>query len=181
MFYSASGENYLFYPSRIGPTKRQTLALHALAKTRSDVRIVFAGAPDSLADGVVFDQTIRNLGIEDRVTSLGWVTEEVKADLYARCLAVIFTPMDEDYGYVTLEAMQSSKAVLTCSDSGGPLEFVLDGLTGHIVDASADNLAAAMDQLWSERHNAARLGAAGREHLETFGLSWHKVVERLLR
>ena len=44
----------------------------------------------------------------------------------AHCLGVVYPPVDEDYGYVTLEAMLSSKPVLTCADSGGPLEFVLE-------------------------------------------------------
>ena len=39
-------------------------------------------------------------------------------------LGVIFPPLDEDYGYVTLEAMLAAKPVITCTDSGGPLEFV---------------------------------------------------------
>jgi glycosyltransferase involved in cell wall biosynthesis len=181
LFYSSSDEGYLFYPSRIGPSKRQNLVLHALAKTRSDVKIVFAGSPETAADGVVFEQTLRSLGLEHRVTSLGWVSEQAKADLYARCLGVVFAPLDEDYGYITLEAMQSSKPVLTCSDSGGPLEFVIDGLTGRIVDASADALAEAMDQAWSDRPQMARWGTAGRERLDSFGLSWATVVERLLR
>ena len=43
-------------------------------------------------------------------------------------------PWDEDYGYVSLEAMLSSKAVVTCSDSGGPLEFVEDRLNGLVCE-----------------------------------------------
>ena len=43
------------------------------------------------------------------------------------CLAVLYPPVDEDYGYVTLEGMLSSKPVVTCTDSGGPLEFIADG------------------------------------------------------
>ena len=49
------------------------------------------------------------------------------ANCYAHSLGVIFPAVDEDYGYVTLEAMLSSKPVITCADSGGPLEFVVDG------------------------------------------------------
>ena len=40
-----------------------------------------------------------------------------------RALAVAYAPLDEDYGYVSLEAMLSSKAVVTCADSGGPRDF----------------------------------------------------------
>src|SRR5690242_21322023 len=47
---------------------------------------------------------------------------------------------------ISLEAMLSSKALITCSDSGGPLEFVRDGVTGYVADPTAQAMAAAMDR-----------------------------------
>jgi hypothetical protein len=70
--------------------------------------------------------------------------------------------MGEDYGYITLEAMLSSKAVITCADPGGPLEFIRHGETGLIAEPSPEHLAAAMDQLWQDRESARRMGQAGR-------------------
>ena len=64
------------------------------------------------------------LGVSKKVKWLGFITEQEKIDLYAKARAVVYPPADEDYGYVTLEAMLSSKPVITCSDSGGTLEFV---------------------------------------------------------
>ena len=40
--------------------------------------------------------------------------------------AVVFPPLDEDYGYVTLEAFLSHKPVVTTDDAGGPNEFVTE-------------------------------------------------------
>ncbi len=53
---------------------------------------------------------------------------------YAHALGVIYPPTDEDYGYVTLEAMLAAKPVITCTDSGGPLEFVTNDETGLIAE-----------------------------------------------
>jgi glycosyltransferase involved in cell wall biosynthesis len=63
------------------------------------------------------------LDIEPRVEWLGQ-SQRKKRALYAHTLGVIFPPVDEDYGYVTLEAMLASKPLITCTDSGAPLEFV---------------------------------------------------------
>jgi glycosyltransferase involved in cell wall biosynthesis len=111
---------------------------------------------------------------------LGQVSEEEKRALYAHALGVVFPPVDEDYGYVTLEAMLAAKPVITCTDSGGPLEFVRHGETGWIAEPTPEALAVALDRLWEERPRAKAMGAAGRAHYESLGISWTTVVERLL-
>jgi glycosyltransferase involved in cell wall biosynthesis len=118
--------------------------------------------------------------VEDRIEWLGAVSDEQKIDLYARCLGVVFPPLDEDYGYVTLEAMLSSKAVITCADSGGPLEFVVNGKTGLVAEPAPESLGDCMDRLWGLRAEARTMGAAGRDHYESLGLSWKNAITRLL-
>jgi glycosyltransferase involved in cell wall biosynthesis len=73
----------------------------------------------------------------------------------------VFPPLDEDYGYVTLEAMLSAKPVITCTDSGGPLEFVRDKETGLIAEQTPESLAAAMDELWKDQARAKAWGENG--------------------
>ena len=58
--------------------------------------------------------------------------DDALLDLYAGALAVAYPPFDEDFGYVTLEAFLARKPVLTATDSGGPLEFVEDGVNGFV-------------------------------------------------
>lgn len=55
-------------------------------------------------------------------------------------MAVFFGPYDEDYGYITLEAMLAAKPVITCRDSGGPLEFVQQDETGWVVEPDPKRL-----------------------------------------
>jgi glycosyltransferase involved in cell wall biosynthesis len=122
----------------------------------------------------------RKLKVEDRIEWLGEVSEDEKRAQYASAMAVIYPPVDEDYGYVTLEAMLASKPVITCEDSGGPLEFVLDGRNGLVTAAEADALALAMDALWDDRVTARELGKAGRVIYESMNINWSNVVRKLL-
>jgi glycosyltransferase involved in cell wall biosynthesis len=161
-------------------TKRQSLVLEALALTRNKVKVRFAGVADSPEYGKRLKLLAAKLGVEARVEWLGFVTEEEKRDAYAKAIAVIFPPVDEDYGYITLEAMLSSKAVITCEDSGGPLEFISHLKTGLVAKPTAAALAEALDQLWQDRGLAAKYGRAGRERYEKMGLSWNEVVRQLL-
>lgn len=171
---------YLFFPSRLSASKRQSLVLEALALTKQNVKVRFAGLPDSPEYGRRLKLLATKLGVEARVEWLGYLTEEEKRNAYAKAIAVIFPPVDEDYGYITLEAMLSSKAVITCEDSGGPLEFVSHGKTGLVTKPTAAALAEALDQVWRERKLAEKFGRAGRASYQEMGLSWPEVVRTLL-
>lgn len=178
-FYWQQPEPFFFYPSRLTPIKRQELVVEALSFCRHPVRVVFCGAPDNPAYEKELEQKVLSLRMSDRAHFLGRVTEEKKRQLYASCLGVIFPPFDEDYGYVTLEAMLSSKPVITCRDSGGPLELVRDGETGFVVEPTPEGLAVAMDRLWEDPALACKLGRAGRQFYDTLDISWEKVVAEL--
>lgn len=179
-FYTAQAEDYFFFPSRLCLPKRQALVLQALARTSPEVRVRFAGTPDNPSYANELKSLARKLRVQDRVEWLGQVSEEAKRDLYARARAIIYPPIDEDYGYVTLEAMLAAKPVITCTDSGGPLEFVRDGQTGLIAGPTPEELSAAMDQLWQKPGQARDMGAAGRALYDSLGISWEEVVRKLL-
>jgi glycosyltransferase involved in cell wall biosynthesis len=179
-FYAAAPEDYFFFPSRLCLPKRQALVLQALALTSPAVRVRFAGTPDNPAYANELQALARKLRVHDRVEWLGQVSEETKCDLYARARGIIYPPIDEDYGYVTLEAMLAAKPVITCTDSGGPLEFVRDGETGLVAGPTQQELSAAMERLWQHPGEAREMGAAGRALYDGLGISWDEVVRKLL-
>ena len=178
-FHEAAAEDFLLCPGRVNESKRQDLVVAGLALCREPVRVVFTGGADAEAYAAALRQRAAS-GLGDRVRWLGRVDEADKIDLYARCLGVVVPPFDEDYGYVTLEAMLAAKPVLTCADSGGPLDFVEDGETGLVCAPEPQAMAAAMDRLWRDRARARTLGRAGRARYDSLGLDWSGVVARLL-
>jgi len=178
--YTAEAQDFLFYPSRLTPVKRQELVLKALQHTKQDVVVRLAGRPDSPSHMKSLEKLTAELGVQDRVHWMGGVTDEEMLELYANCLGVVYPPTDEDYGYVTLEGMLASKPVITCRDSGGPLEFVREGETGLIARARPEELAEAMDTLWADRSRAAEMGRAGRAAYEAADITWENAVGKLL-
>jgi glycosyltransferase involved in cell wall biosynthesis len=173
-------EDYILVPSRIDMSKRQRLVLEALIMTRQPVRAVFIGGNNSPDYAQALTQRCAQAGLQDRVQWLGAVSDAQRNELYAQCLSVVFVPIDEDYGYVTLEAMLCAKAVITCTDSGTPLEFVTDGVTGFVTAPDAAEIADRLDRLWADRPLARRLGQAGLEDYQHRNLNWYGVVDRLL-
>jgi glycosyltransferase involved in cell wall biosynthesis len=179
-FYSAPAGDHFFFPSRLNRLKRQSLVLEALAQTGQPVRVHFAGAASEPEYGAELDALARKLKVDQRVKWLGEVGEEEKRRLYARALGIIYPPVDEDYGYVTLEAMLSSKPLITCTDSGGPLEFVRNEETGLVIEPQPEALALAMDKIWTDREQAKSWGERGRAVYEKLNITWPNVVRRLL-
>jgi glycosyltransferase involved in cell wall biosynthesis len=171
--------DYFYFPSRISGLKRQELVLQAMAKCTTPAKVVFSGMPDSKADADALQARINEFGLQERASWLGHVTEEQMLELYAGARAVIFTPLDEDLGYITLEAMLAAKAVITTTDSGGPLEFIEDGVQGLVRKPDPRLLAEALDHLWREPHEASRLGRAGKQRYAELDISWDKVVHSL--
>lgn len=167
----------VFLPTRLAANKRPGLLVEAMANVRNtDVRAVIAG--EGALRGELEDQ-VRGLGGRaGRVDMVGFVTDDELVERYARCLAVVYAPFDEDYGYVTLQAFRAGKPVICAKDSGGVLEWVDDGVTGLVTDGSAEGMADAIDRLAGDPHLARRLGEAGRERVA--GLGWQPVVETLI-
>ena len=93
-------------------------------------------------------------------------------------LGVVYAPFDEDFGYVTLEAFLARKPVITATDAGGPLEFVVDGENGAVVDPTPEAVGAAFARLHADRAGAAALGDAG--HARAAAVTWDGVIDRLV-
>jgi glycosyltransferase involved in cell wall biosynthesis len=179
-FFCGPAEDYLFFPSRLCIPKRQALVLEALAQTRNPVRIIFAGTSDQPSYADELKSLARKFKAQQRTEWLGSISGDEMRRRYAHSIAVIYPPTDEDYGYVTLESMLASKPVITCTDSGGPLEFVTHHETGVIADPTPEALANAFDSLWEKRQQAKTWGEAGRARYESLNLSWETVVNKLL-
>ena len=180
-FYPGEYGDYILMPSRINVTKRQKLAVEALTKTKKKVQLWFLGKADHPLVKQEIDQIVKEYHMENRVRFLGFVNQEEKRRLYANARAVLFVPKDEDYGYITLEAMASSRAVITATDSGGPLEFVKNGQTGYVVEPKAEAIAEAMDELYESRSLAQKIGGAAFEHLKDMDITWDHVVKELTK
>lgn len=168
---------FIFFPSRLEELKRQHLLIDAVAQCPEPVGAVLAG------DGggrQALEKQIDRLGLTDRVRLVGRISRAEMLNYYASCTAVFFGPVDEDYGYITLEAMLSEKAVITCTDSGGPLEFVVDGETGRVVEPEPAAVANAVSQLTSSKRRTQEMGRAGRELLRDLNISWANVINVLI-
>jgi len=175
-YHDGGRGDYVLSLCRLNQLKRVEGFVEAIAKTKSDIRGVIAG------DGEERDNLeclAIQRGVADRIEFVGYVSDEDAVALYARSAAVYYAPVDEDYGLATVEAMKSHKPVLTCDDSGGVLEFVEDGVTGHVL-AYGDfrGMAERMDVLYGDRDAAQRMGDNAADLVAP--ITWDSTIDRLL-
>lgn len=165
-------EGFVLSVNRLDRYKRIDLLIEA-ARAEPGLRAVIAGdGPDRAR----LEQLAS--GLNGRIEFTGRIDADRLADLYARCLAVYYAPVDEDYGMVPFEAFLSAKPVLTTSDSGGPLEVVHDRETGLVVAPDAAELARACSYLAAHLDEAKAWGQAGKTVAER--ITWDACIDALL-
>jgi glycosyltransferase involved in cell wall biosynthesis len=174
-YSSRKSGGYILSVSRLEQDKRVDLLIKALALTKSDAKAKIVGTGSQLE---TLKKEAEALGIKERVEFLGFVPENKIYGLYASSHAVFFAPWDEDYGYITIEAFQSKKPVITSDQSGGVLEFVEDGVNGFVTDGSPKDIARAIDRLYKKPQLAVKMGERGYKTVEP--ITWDHVIEKLL-
>jgi glycosyltransferase involved in cell wall biosynthesis len=167
--------DYILSVGRLEAVKRVDLAIRAIARVPGRLRLVIAGT-GTMRDAFV--ALAESLGVADRVHFQGEVDDDTLLELYTGARAVVFPPYDEDFGYVTLEAFLSRKAVVTTTDAGGPTEFVRDGVNGFVCAPDPAAVADAFARLDADPALAASLGEAGFATAST--ITWTGVVEKLV-
>ena len=124
---------------------------------------------------------IKQYNLEDKIKYFDYVDQNEKFKLYADAKAIMFIPLDEDYGYITLEGMASGKAILTTKDSGAPLEFVEDGVNGYVVDPIAKHIAEKIDVLSQDNNICETMGRNSLKKLKHMNITWENVVKELTK
>ncbi len=115
-------EDYFLLVGRLIPYKRADIAVEAFNRLGLPLKIAGTGSEfESL-----------RAAAKPNVEFLGRVSDEELAELYSRCLALVF-PQEEDFGIVPLEAMAAGRPVIAYR-AGGATETVVEGETGVFFD-----------------------------------------------
>ena len=166
--------DYILSDARLDAAKRLDLLLHALAHTTTSIRCVFISTGPERES---LERLVGDLGLGERVEFRGFVSDYELIDLYANARAVYYAPVDEDYGFTSVQALAAARPVVTTEDSGGVLEFVMDGVNGCVVAAQPQAIASRLDTLANNTELVARLGSVGPSAVA--GITWDRVVASL--
>ncbi|KAF8103490.1 hypothetical protein N665_0188s0425 [Sinapis alba] len=140
-----------------------------------DVTLTVAGGYDErLKENVEYLEELKSLaekeGVSNRVNFITSCSTAERNELLSSCLCVLYTPTDEHFGIVPLEAMAAYKPVIACN-SGGPVETVKNGATGYLCEPSPEDFSSAMAKFLEDPELASRMGSEARRHVvESFSV-----------
>ncbi|KAH7970993.1 hypothetical protein HPB49_017627 [Dermacentor silvarum] len=153
-----------------------------LASREIPVHLIMAGGydPECRENVEHWDELAslaKQLGVQQRVSFVRSPSESAKLLLLHACRAVVYTPANEHFGIVPVEAMCMRRAVVACN-SGGPTETVVHGETGLLCDPTPEAFAAALVRLARDRSLTQEMGERGRERAEEL-FSWQRFVREV--
>lgn len=181
-FYLEKFEPMFFYPSRITRSKRFEIAIDAYAKLDQKFpgqsRFVIAGFLDNNNP-----DDMRYLEEISKRAGRGIIINTVLSDaqmkkMYATCLSTIYTPKNEDFGLVPVEAAAAGKPCIGINE-GGLKETIIDGGTGFLVN-NVDEMAHAMGLMLKTPGLAQSLGERARLVCSD-KFSWDRFFDRFGR
>ena len=148
---------------RLVPHKGLGWLLHAIARTKADVRLDVAGEGYARE---AMQRLTKQLGLTSKVTFHGWVPPETARQLIEAARAVVFPSLwHEPAGLVTLEAAAYGRPVVA-SRVGGIPEYALDNYALLVQPNDVAGLAEALTRLATDRALAERMGRAGRDAVQ---------------
>lgn len=184
---------YFLSVNRFCPNKNLEVALNAFAKlpkekTR-DVKLVFAGGlasePKYTTYYRQFQSRVESLGLQDKVVVLPNISQKLLLFLYSRCLAVLYTPVNEHFGIIPIEA-QSYNCVVLAQNTGGPLETV-GKESGFNLPDEPEVWARQMEWVLDNPQAVEGMRARGPDHVEknfsfrVFQGAWARTVAQLVK
>ncbi|MBN3321939.1 ALG2 mannosyltransferase, partial [Atractosteus spatula] len=178
--------------------KNLPLALEALKELQGRltseqgrrVHLVMAGGYDErVQENVEHYEELKALSsrleLSGCVTFLRSFSDQQKISLLHHSTCVLYTPSNEHFGIVPVEAMYMRCPVIAVN-SGGPLESIAHGETGFLCEPQAQSFADAMEKFVRDPRLRQELGEAGRQRvlkqfsLEAFADQLHTYILRLV-
>lgn len=121
---------YYLSTARLTGSKRVDVVVEAFRRMPDRQLVVVSGGPDLV-------RVRRLAGEATNIRILDWQSEEAMRDWVGHARAVVYVPIDEDFGMSPVEAMAAGKPVVGVA-AGGLLETVVDGETGVLVEEPLD-------------------------------------------
>ena len=177
----------VLFAGRIQPLKAPDVVIEAASRLleldpslRGRLCVAVVGGPSGtgLDHPTALTDLSSDLGLDDIVTFVPTVDQQVLADWYAAASAVCVPSYNESFGLVAIEAQACGTPVVAAS-VGGLATAVSDGVTGVLVDGhDPADYASALHPLLVDPELRAAMSAKAVRHAESFG--WDVTAERTL-
>jgi glycosyltransferase involved in cell wall biosynthesis len=180
-FSNEGDHGFFLYPSRIVVNKRQDYVINAFGqfvKRTKDKKhkLIIAGTLSNDPEHRKYFEKLKSMSKGLNVVFDTNVDDKKLRSLYSRSTAVLFSAINEDYGFIPLEAMASAKPIISVNE-GGPRETIVEGKTGFLANTPTE-MAEKMALVAQDSKLAEDIGKAGRKQVEE-KYSWDNFFRKL--
>lgn len=131
--------------------------------------IIAGGYDERVNENVEYYEELKHLTVQkklqDKIYFVKSPSDLEKLTLLSECHCLIYTPSNEHFGIVPLEAMYSKKPVIAVN-SGGPTETIDHEMTGYLCNPDFREFSKSMKRCLTSRSRSQELGLAGRTRFE---------------
>lgn len=171
----AKDKKFIFLSiNRYERKKDLKLAIKAMDKLKEkldpkdweSVHLVMAGGYDprvgeNLNHYAELRDLAKSFNLMDNISFMRSISDKQKIQLLRRAFCLLYTPTNEHFGIVPIEAMYCERPVIA-TNTGGPLETVQNNVTGYLVKSNPEEFAKAMQTLISDPQKQRELGSSAR-------------------
>ncbi|MEM5811999.1 MAG: glycosyltransferase [Candidatus Aenigmatarchaeota archaeon] len=174
---TSPAKDYYLAPGRLDPIKRVDLIIEAFNRM-PDKKLVIAG---SVTDKDYFKK-LKKLSNKN-IKIFSNVSEKKLKNLYKNCIATLYMPYMEDFGFIPVESMASGKPCIGANE-GGLKESIINGKTGLLIKPTVDDIIRAVKWLTLKKADSMKencLKTAKKFSKENFIKDMRKIFEEIYR
>jgi glycosyltransferase involved in cell wall biosynthesis len=155
---------FLLSVGAIQPHKGFDFLIEALGHIPGEIRpaLHLVGNADDQFERDYLTQAARENGVE--LTIETQITDEGLVQKYNQAVLVGYSPVQEPFGFVPLEAMACETPVVGVAE-GGVCETIIDGVTGRLVKRDPLEFAGVIQSLLRDPRTLQEMGRKGRERV----------------
>ncbi len=170
-------ENYILSVGRLSKFKNFNILISAFAKLKDKKVLLYLIGNGEEKNNL--QNLTKKLEIEKRVVFFSNINDQTLVDFYAKAKIFALCSRNEPFGIVPIEAMACGTAVIA-DNSGGPLETIINGKTGELINCEIENLHLALEKLLVNEKTLKIYSLAARNWaVENF--NWDNSTEKIKR
>lgn len=170
-------KDYILYVGRLDVLKRVELMIEGLAYTKTLKAIIIGRGSDSYTTNL--ENIIKQYNLEDRCKLLGFLDDNSMLEYLKHARAVFYAPVDEDYGYFTIEGFLAKKPIITCTDSGEVYLNVVQTGAGFVCKPDKEDIGKKLEIIEKmSTEELKNLAISGFEFAKK--LSWQTIIQKLV-